>query len=59
MPALIADIVHGKTGAADVFFLIAAILFGLGALIAYNVKTYYATLMAAGLCLGFIGLLLL
>lgn len=60
MPAVIlADIVHGKTGAADVFFLIAAILFGIGALIAYSVKTYYATLIAAGLCSGFIGLLLL
>jgi hypothetical protein len=43
--------VHGKLDLADLFFLIAAILFGIGAFIAFSVKTFYATLIAAGLCL--------
>jgi hypothetical protein len=43
--------VHGKLSLADLLFLIAAILFGIGAFIAYSVKTFYATLIAAGLCL--------
>lgn len=59
MPTILADVAHGKTGAADIFFLVAAILFGLGAVIAYTVKTFYATLIAAGLCLTAIALLLL
>lgn len=57
--AILADIAQGKTGAADLFFLIAAILFGIGAVVAYSVKTFYATLIAAGLCLTAIALLLL
>lgn len=59
MPTILADISQGKTGAADLFFLIAAILFGIGAVVAYSVKTFYATLIAAGLCLTAIALLLL
>jgi hypothetical protein len=43
--------VHGKFDLADLLFLIAAILFGVGAFIAYSVKTFYATLIAVGLCL--------
>jgi hypothetical protein len=43
--------VHGKLDLADLLFLIAAILFGVGAFIAFSVKTFYATLIAVGLCL--------
>lgn len=52
-------IINGKLTLADVLFLIAAVLFGLGALIAAQVKTYYATVIAAGLCLVSIGWLVL
>jgi hypothetical protein len=47
--------VQGHFDLADLMFLIAAILFGIGAVIAYSVKTFYATLIAAGLCLTAIG----
>jgi hypothetical protein len=47
--------VNGKASLADLLFLIAAILFGVGAFIAYSVKTFYATLIAVGLCLVAIG----
>ena len=44
----------GNLTLADIFFLIAVILFGIGAFIAYSVKTFYATLIAAGLaCIAF------
>jgi hypothetical protein len=46
----------GKGDFADVMFLIAAVLFAIGAVIAVQVKTFYATLIAAGLCLMSIGL---
>ena len=52
-------IAHGNNNAADVLFLIACVLFGIGAIIAYTVKTFYATLIAAGLCLVALGWLLL
>lgn len=52
-------IVHGKLDVADILFLIAAVFFGIAALVAFQVKTYYATLIAAGLCLTAIGWLML
>lgn len=35
---MLADIVHGKTGAADLFFLIATIVFAIGFVIVLTVK---------------------
>jgi hypothetical protein len=52
-------IAQGNNNVADIFFLIAAILFGIGAFIAYSVKTFYATLIAAGLTFIAIAWLLL
>jgi len=52
-------IFSGKLDLADLFFLIAVILFGIGAVIAYSVKTFYATLIAAGLCFVALGWLVL
>lgn len=49
----------GKYNLADIFFLIAAILFGIAAVFAYQVKTFYATLISAGLCLVSLGWLVL
>lgn len=51
--------VHGKLDMADLFFLIAVILFAIGALIAFQVKTFYATLIAAGLCFTALGFFVL
>lgn len=61
MWALLADdgIFSGKLTLADIFFLIAAILFGVGAFIAYSTKTLYAALTSAGLCLVALGWLVL
>jgi hypothetical protein len=62
MPGLLGvddGIASGNANAADIFFLIAAILFGIGAIIAYSVKTFYATLIAAGLACVAIAWLLL
>jgi hypothetical protein len=52
-------IFNGKFNLADIFFLIAAILFGIAAVFAYQVKTFYATLISAGLCLVALGWLVL
>jgi VIT1/CCC1 family predicted Fe2+/Mn2+ transporter len=49
----------GKANLADIFFLIGAILFGIAAVFAYQVKTFYATLISAGLCLVALGWLVL
>lgn len=46
----------GEGEFADVMFIIAIILCGIGAVIAYSAKALWATLVAAGLCFGFIGL---
>ena len=61
MHALLADdgIFSGKLTLADLFFLIAAVLFGIGAIIAFQVKTIWATLVSAGLCLVALGWLVL
>ena len=52
-------IFQGNFNLADIFFLIAAILFGIAAVFAYQVKTFYATLISAGLCLVALGWLVL
>lgn len=59
MMSLLADIAVGKTGGAEVFFLIAAILAGVGAVVAFSVKAFWATCVAAALCLGYIAWILL
>ena len=56
---MLADIAVGKTGGAELFFLIAAIVFGLGAILAYSAKALWATAVAAGLCLVSIAWVLL
>lgn len=56
---MLADVAHGHVDLADVLFLIATILFAIGAGIAYSVKTFYATLIAAGLACLALGYLVL
>lgn len=57
--SILADIAVGKTGGAELFFLIAAILFGVGAIVAFSVKAFWATAVAAGLTLVAIAWVLL
>ena len=52
-------VIHGHLNLADIFFLIAVIVFAIGAFIAYSVKTFYATLIALGLMFTALGLLVL
>ena len=52
-------IFSGNANLADIFFLIAAILFGIAAVFAFQVKTMYATLISVGLCLVSLGWLVL
>lgn len=59
MSALLADLSTGKTGSAELFFLIATILFGVGAVVAFTVRAFWATCVAAGLCLVGIAWILL
>jgi len=56
---MLADIAVGKTGGAELFFLIAAILFGVGAIVAFTVRAFWATCVGAGLCLVAIAWVLL
>lgn len=56
---MIADIASGETDWADIFFLIAVILFVVAAAVAYGVKTLWATAVAAGLVFVSLGLLVL
>ena len=56
---MIADIASGKTGFADIMFLVALIVFLLAGFIAYEAKTFYATLMALGLAVLSLGWLVL
>jgi hypothetical protein len=46
---MLADIAHGNTGFADIMFLVALILFLVAAVVAFQVKTFYATVLALGL----------
>ena len=59
MLAVDEGVIHGHLNLADIFFLIAAIVFFIGAFIAYSVKTFYATLIAIGLGFTALGLLVL
>lgn len=62
---MLADIAHGHTDAADVLFLIGAILIGLAAVFEYRAGTLNGgkpgsgVLLASGLCLVSIGWLIL
>lgn len=57
--SILADIWVGKTGTAEVLFLIAAILAGIGGFLAWSAKAVWATLIAAAVCLGMLGWALL
>jgi hypothetical protein len=56
---ILADIASGETDWADIFFLIAVILFVLAAVVAFQVKTFYATVLATGLAFCALGWLVL
>lgn len=46
---MLADIASGETGIADLLFLIATILFFLGAVVAFQAKAMWAAIVAGGL----------
>ena len=52
-------IVSGNLTLADICFLVALIVFGIAAFLAYGTKTLWATLIATGLAVASLGLLLL
>lgn len=56
---ILADIATGNTNWADVFFLIAVVLFVAGAVVAVMVRTFYAAVVAAGLAFTALGFLVL
>jgi len=56
---MIADIASGNTGFADVMFLVALIVFLLAAFVAFEAKTFYATILAIGLAAVSLGWLVL
>jgi hypothetical protein len=56
---ILADIASGNTGFADVMFLVAFILFLLAGVVAFQVKTFYATVLALGLAAVALGWLVL
>lgn len=56
---MIADISSGNTGFADIMFLVALIVFLLGAVVAFQAKTFYATVIAVGLAAVSLGWLVL
>ena len=56
---MIADIASGNTGFADVMFLVAFILFLVAGFVAFQVKTFYATVLALGLAAVSLGWLVL
>ena len=49
----------GHADFADICFLVAAILFLIGGVLAYSAKAVWATLVAAGLCVLSVGWLVL
>jgi hypothetical protein len=59
MIAMIADISSGNTGFADVMFLVALILFLIAGFVAFQVQTFYATVLALGLAAVSLGWLVL
>lgn len=56
---ILADIASGNTGFADIMFLVAFIVFLLAAVVAFQVKTFYATVIALGLAAVSLGWLVL
>ena len=56
---MLADIAHGNTGFADIMFLVALILFLIAGVVAFQVKTFYATVIALGLAAVSLGWLVL
>jgi hypothetical protein len=56
---VLADIASGNTAFADVMFLVALVVFVLGAVVAFQVKTFYATVIAIGLAALSLGWLVL
>jgi hypothetical protein len=56
---ILADIASGNTAFADVMFLVALIVFVLAAVVAFQVKTFYATVIAIGLAALSLGWLVL
>lgn len=56
---MLADLAVGKTGGAEVFFLIACILAGVGCIIAVMSKALWAACLSAAVCLELIGWILL
>jgi hypothetical protein len=56
---MLADIASGNTALADVCFLVALIVFLLAAVVAFQVKTFYATVIAIGLAALSLGWLVL
>jgi hypothetical protein len=56
---MIADIASGEVDWADIFFLIAVILFVVGAAMAYQAKALWATVVCVGLASVSLGWLVL
>jgi hypothetical protein len=56
---ILADIASGNTGFADVMFLVAMILFLVAGFVVFQVKTFYATVIAIGLAAMALGWLVL
>lgn len=56
---MIADIESGNVNLADICFLVAVILFLVGAALAYSAKALWAVLVSVGLAAVSLGLLVL
>jgi len=56
---MLADISQGHSGFADIMFLVALIVFLIGAFIAYQAKALYAAVVAVGLAAVALGWLVL
>lgn len=56
---MVGDIASGNTGFADVMFLVALIVFLLGAVMAFQAKALYAAVVAVGLAAVSLGWLVL
>jgi len=57
--SLLADIAVGKTGGAEVFFLIGCILAGIATIIAVMAKALWGACLSAAVCLALLGWVLL
>ena len=56
---MIADIESGNTDLADILFLVACVLFVVGAVLAFQAKAVWAVLVSAGLAAVSLGWLVL